>query len=158
MATNLSITSTAFEENGGIPSKYTCDVSGAVSPPLAFSGVPEGAKSLALIMDDPDVPKALKPDGVFDHWVLFNISPDTKGIDEGGFAGTAGANGAGKNAYAGPCPPPQYEPKEHRYVFALYALDAMLPLKEGASKQEVLKAMEGHVIEKVQLIGRYSRM
>lgn len=157
MATNLSITSTAFAEGGRIPSEYTCDASSAINPPLIFSGVPEGAKSLVLIMDDPDVPKALKPDGVFDHWVLFNISPDTKGIAEGESAGTAGRSGSGTNDYVGPCPPPEYEPKEHRYVFTLYALDARLPLKEGASKQEVLKAIEGHVIERAQIIGRYSR-
>lgn len=157
MATTLSITTAAFEQNGRIPTKYTCDASRATNPPLAFSGVPEGAKSLVLIMDDPDVPKALKPDGVFDHWVLFNISPDTKGIAEGGSAGTAGRSGSGTNDYVGPCPPREYEPKEHRYVFTLYALDARLALTEGASKQEVLKAMEGRVIEQAQIIGRYSR-
>ncbi|MEK7107353.1 MAG: YbhB/YbcL family Raf kinase inhibitor-like protein, partial [Patescibacteria group bacterium] len=153
---SLSITSPAFEHNGRIPPKYTCD-GGSISPSLAFSGTPENARSLALIMDDPDVPRVLRPDGVFDHWVLFNILPATAGIGEGKSAGTAGANGAGKNAYTEPCPPPQYEPKEHRYVFTLYALDTTLALKDGAAKQEVLKAMEGHVIEQAELIGRYSR-
>lgn len=158
MTTTLSITSSAFEQNGRIPSQYTCDGDRAINPPLAFSGVPEGAKSLALVMDDPDVPKVLHPDGVFDHWVLFNIPPDIRGIAEGASVGTAGANGGGKNAYTGPCPPPQYEPKEHRYIFVLYALDATLPLKEGATKQEVLKAIEGHVIQQAELIGRYNRI
>ncbi len=158
MATNLSITSPAFENNGRISSKYTCDGDRAINPALIFSGIPEGAKSLALIMDDPDVPKVLKPEGVFDHWVLFNIPPDAKGISEGGTAGTAGANGAGKNAYTGPCPPPQYEPSEHRYIFVLYALDTVLQLKEGATKQEVLEAVEGHIIERAELIGRYKRL
>lgn len=158
MANELSITSTVFEQNGSIPSKYTCDGDRTVSPPLAFSGVPEGAKSLALIMDDPDVPKVLHADGVFDHWVLFNIPPTVREIGEGESEGTAGANDAGGNAYYGPCPPPQYEPSEHRYIFRLYALDTMLMLKEGANKQDVLKAIEGHVIQQAELIGRYKRL
>ena len=164
MATSsLSLTSPAFSGGGTIPSKFTCDGDRSVSPPLLISGVPEGAKSLALIMDDPDVPKILHADGVFDHWVLFNIPPETKEIPEGlpaqagGSAGTVGANGAGKNAYTGPCPPPQYEPSEHRYIFTLYALDTELPLTEGASKSEVLSAMQGHVISEVQLVGKYKR-
>jgi Raf kinase inhibitor-like YbhB/YbcL family protein len=158
MDTSLSITSPAFEHNGRIPSKYTCDGDRSVNPPLAFSGVPDGTKSLALIVDDPDVPKQLRPDGVFDHWVLFNIPPSAHGIVEGGTAGTAGANGSGASAYTGPCPPPQYEPSEHRYVFVLYALDSDLPLKAGATKPEVLKAMEGHIIKQSQLIGKYKRI
>jgi len=158
MPTKLAITSSAFEQNGRIPSKYTCDGDRSVSPPLVFSGVPEGAKSLALIMDDPDVPKVLHPDGVFDHWVLFNILPGVREIAEGQTVGTAGANGGGKNAYTGPCPPPQYEPSEHRYIFVLYALDTILPLKEGATKQEVLKAINGHVIQQAELIGKYKRI
>ena len=158
MLNQLSITSTAFEQNARIPSKYTCDGDRSVSPPLVFAGVPEGAKSLALIMDDPDVPKVLHADGVFDHWVLFNIPPTMHEIAEGGSIGTAGANGGGKNAYTGPCPPPQYEPSEHRYVFVLYALDSELSLKDGATKQEVLKAMEGHIIQQAELIGKYKRI
>src|SRR3989338_2196321 len=151
MATNFSITSSAFEQDGRIPSKYTCDGDRTINPPLVFSGVPESAKSLALIMDDPDVPKVLHADGVFDHWVLFNIPPSTTEIPEGGSAGTPGGNGAGKNAYTGPCPPPQYEPSEHRYFFKLYALDTELPLKAGASKADVLKSLEGHVLAQAQL-------
>ncbi|OHB19612.1 MAG: kinase inhibitor, partial [Parcubacteria group bacterium RIFCSPHIGHO2_01_FULL_56_18] len=125
---------------------------------LSIGGVPEGTKSLALIMDDPDVPKVLRADGVFDHWVLFNIPADTREIPEGGSIGVAGANSAGKNAYAGPCPPPQYEPSEHRYVFKLYALDSELPLQAGATKEEVEKAMEGHILGQTQLVGRYKRI
>ena len=108
-------------------------------------------------MDDPDVPKQLRPDGVFDHWTLFNIPASMSEIPEGGSVGIAGANGAGKNAYTGPCPPPQYEPSEHRYVFTLYALDRMLDLKAGATKQEVKAAMQGHILEQTQLIGKYKR-
>ncbi len=156
--TTLSITSPAFGQGGRIPSKYTCDGERTLSPALAFSGVPEGTKTLALIMDDPDVPKAVRPEGVFDHWALFNIPPTAAGIPEGGSLGVAGANGAGNNAYTGPCPPPQYEPSEHRYIFTLYALDAKLPLAAGVSKQDVLRAMEGHVIGKAELIGKYKRI
>ncbi len=161
MATSsLALTSPAFDDNGNIPSKFTCDAKGTdsqVSPALSISGVPLGAVSLALIMDDPDVPKQLKPDGVFDHWVLFDIPPETKEIPEGGSAGIVGANGSGKHSYTGPCPPKQYEPSEHRYVFKLYVLDTMLSLDAGASKPDVEQAMEGHIIAQTQRIGRYKR-
>jgi Raf kinase inhibitor-like YbhB/YbcL family protein len=152
----LSISSTAFEANAPIPSRFTCDGQG-VNPELTISGVPREAKSLALIMEDPDVPKVLRPDGVYVHWVLFNIPPSTTGIPEGGAVGTAGANSSGKNAYVAPCPPPQYEPSEHRYVFTLYALDAELPLAAGVSKVTVESAMKGHIIAETQLIGRFKR-
>ncbi|MEK7125859.1 MAG: YbhB/YbcL family Raf kinase inhibitor-like protein [Patescibacteria group bacterium] len=140
-----------------IPAKYTCDGDRTRHPPLTFSGVPEAAKSLVLIMDDPDVPKALHPDGVFDHWVVFNIPPDAKGIAENEKVGTAGAKGAGARAYTGPCPPPGYEPSEHRYVFKLYALSAMLNLGVGATKVEVLDVLAPVKIVEAELIGRYSR-
>lgn len=167
----FKLTSDAFANGASIPSKYTCDAMPAparpagegrqgardLSPLLSIAGVPAEAKSLALIMDDPDVPKALKPDGVFDHWILFNIPADTKEIAEGKSAGVIGANSAGQNAYTGPCPPKEYEPSEHRYIFTLYALDIELPLREGASKATVLEAMQGHIIAQTQLIGRYRR-
>ena len=156
MASTLALASAAFQNGESIPSPYTCDAEN-VSPPLRISGIPEGSKSLALVMDDPDVPKALRPDGVFDHWTLFNIPPDTREIAQAGSAGTPGANGAGKNAYTGPCPPKEYEPSEHRYFFRLYALDAELPLPEGAAKADVLNAMEGHVLGQAELVGRYKR-
>ncbi len=154
----LTLSSSAFENNGKIPEEYSCDAGTvAVSPPLSIHAAPEGTKSYALIVEDPDVPKQLKPDGVFVHWVLFNIPADTREIPSGTTVGVSGANGAGKNAYAGPCPPPQYEPSEHRYVFTLYALDTMLALEPGASKDAVLKSMQEHVLERVQLIGTYKR-
>lgn len=160
-STTLSLTSPAFENNAPIPARFTCDEDRTVSPALSVAGVPTDAKSLALIMDDPDVPKALRPDGIFDHWVLFNIPPPPAGgtteIPEGASVGIVGANGAGQNAYTGPCPPPQYEPSEHRYVFKLYALDAELALHAGASKKEVEQAMQGHIIAETQLVGRYKR-
>ncbi len=158
MSPTFTLTSPAFADNASIPPRFTCDGDRSVSPALSIGGVPEGTKSLALIMDDPDVPKVLRADGVFDHWVLFNIPADTREISEGGSVGVAGANSAGKNAYAGPCPPPQYEPSEHRYVFKLYALDSELPLPAGASKADVEKAMEGHILAQTQLVGRYKRI
>jgi Raf kinase inhibitor-like YbhB/YbcL family protein len=154
--TMLSITAPAFSQNGGIPPTYTCDGDNT-NPELRLSGVPDGAKSLALIVDDPDIPQTVKDRmgiEVFDHWVVFNIPPETKELSEGMRpAGTEGNNGAGKAAYTGPCPPD----REHRYLFTLYALDTTLDLPEGASRADVEKAMEGHVLETAVLTGRYER-
>lgn len=155
----LLLTSSDFENNGAIPSAYTCDGQGG-SPQLSIAGVPAGAKSLALIVDDPDIPAVAKERlgaGEFVHWVLFDIPPASDGIPADGSMGVAGANSAGKNAWAPPCPPPQYEPSEHRYVFTLYALDATLGLPAGASRAQVLHAMEGHIVASTQLVGRYKR-
>ena len=158
MAETFSLISPAFEQNGRIPSRYTCDGDRTAHPPLTFSGVPEGTKSLVLIMDDPDVPRQLRPDGVFDHWVVFNIPSDTKMIPEGGpIPGIQGVNGGGNVVYTGPCPPPQYEPSEHRYIFKLYALNAPLTLSTGATKKEVLDALAPFLVGETKLIGRYSR-
>lgn len=161
MSSTLILNTSAFGNGQSIPSKYTCDGDN-VSPPLAIAGVPEGAKTLALIMDDPDVPKQLKPDGVFDHWTLFNLPAGRQAsltIEEGRTpeGAVVGANGAGKSAYTGPCPPAQYEPSEHRYFFRLYALDAALDIPAGSSKSDVLAAMEGHIIGEAELMGRYKR-
>jgi len=157
-SSSLTISSAAFEDGGIIPARYTCDASSsAPNPPLSISGVPAEAVSLALIMDDPDVPKQLKPDGMFDHWVLFNIPATTTAIGEGESPGILGANGAGSASYYGPCPPKQYQPSEHRYFFKLYALDTMLDLPAGASKAQVEQAMQGHVVLQAQLIARYKR-
>lgn len=152
----LILISSAFEHEGTIPSRFTCDGDN-VSPPLVIADVPEGAKSLALVMEDPDVPKELRPDGMFDHWVLFNIPPETGSIAEGATVGVQGTHGGGKLGYTGPCPPPDYEPSEHRYFFKLFALDTMLELPEGATKQEVLATAQGHIVEETTLIGRYAR-
>jgi len=152
----MKLTSTAFEHQGKIPSKYTCDGDN-VSPPLAIADVPAEAKVLVLIMDDPDVPAAVRPEQMWDHWVLFNIPIITE-IAEGQNPGVLGKNSGGKLAYGGPCPPPQYEPKEHRYFFKLYALDSELSLPEGSTKKEVEDAMQGHIIEETQLMGKYQRV
>lgn len=140
-----------------MPEAYTCDGDMKLSPPLVIAEVPREAVSLVLIMDDPDVPRALLPEGHFTHWVLFNMSPETLVIPEGGSAGIAGSNTGGGQEYTGPCPPHQYEPTTHRYIFTLYALDTSLDLPEGATKDEVEAAMQDHILATAELIGTYSR-
>lgn len=155
--TMLTLSSLVFKHNSTIPLKYTCD-GDDVNPPLEISGVPENAKSLALIMDDPDVPAQVNPAQMWDHWVVFNIPPDTSAIEEGKEPEGAGGNNSwGRVGYGGPCPPTQYQPTEHRYFFKLYALDAELDLPAGAAKAEVERAMEGHVLEQTEFVGRYDR-
>jgi Raf kinase inhibitor-like YbhB/YbcL family protein len=145
----LSIASTAFSQNGMIPPKYTCD--GAdVNPPLAIGKVPDSAKTLALIVDDPDAPR-----GVWVHWVVWNLGPGTKEIPEKSVPQGAlqGTNDFRKQSYGGPCPPSG----THRYFFKLYALDTVFSLKAGATKHDLEEAMKGHVIAEAQLVGRYGR-
>ncbi len=157
----FALSSSAFGEGTSIPSKYTCDATPAesqISPPLSIASPPVGTKTFAIIMEDPDVPKALKPDGTFLHWVLFNIPGNLTDLKEKTMEGLLGANGAGKNSYIGPCPPKEYQPVEHRYLFTLYALDTSLTLKVGASKQDMLKAMQGHILEQTALMGRYKKI
>lgn len=152
----MILTSTAFDEGGRIPSRYTCDSKRVESPSLEFLEVPRKARSLVLLMDDPDVPHNIRPDGVFDHWVVFNIPPRTMGLETGKPVppgAIEGMNGAGRQGYAGPCPPD----REHRYFFRLYAIDTILELSQHASKNDVLKAIDGHVIAKAELMGRYER-
>jgi Raf kinase inhibitor-like YbhB/YbcL family protein len=145
----IQISSSAFSEGGNIPKKHTCSGED-VSPPLAWSGVPQGAKSLALIMDDPDAPGK-----VFVHWVLFNIPANAKELPEGvQGSGIAGVNNFRQTGYNGPCPPPG---QTHRYFFKLYALDQELKLSEGASKADVENAMQGHILASGQLMGKYAR-
>ena len=149
----LSITSSAFESEGKIPSRYTCDDAN-VNPPLSISNVPDGAKSLVLIVEDPDVPTSIRPDGMWDHWLVFNIPPTTKVILEGVEpSGIAGIGTGGSRGYHGPCPPD----REHRYFFKLFALDTTLDLKEGATKQQILNAIHGRVLAETELIGKYAR-
>jgi len=159
----MKLTSPAFKEGEFIPSKYTCDEAPpqgpyGFSPPLQIEGVPEGAKSLVLVMDDPDVPKERRPSGVFDHWVLYNIPPSVTFFDEGKFEGTAGVNGAGGAEYRGPCPPPEYQPSTHRYFFKLFATDLeTLNFIKAPTKDDVLTAIEGHILAEAELMGRYDR-
>jgi Raf kinase inhibitor-like YbhB/YbcL family protein len=150
----IKITSSAFEEGGLIPAKYTCD--GAdVSPPLQWDAVPEGTKSVALICDDPDAPM-----GTWVHWVLFNLPSDAKELAENIPAEETLPNGAkqgvndfGRIGYGGPCPPGG----THRYFFKIYALDTEVGLEAGADKRQLLKAMEGHILEQGQLVGKYKK-
>ena len=148
----MQITSSAFANGALIPSKYTCDGQMPPNPPLAFSGVPAKAQSLVVIMEDPDVPKNLMPSGVFDHWLVWDISPTSKGIKEGDSA--QGINGMGKPGYVGPCPPD----REHRYFFHLYALDVKLSGAKITNRKELEDAMKGHVIGQADLMGRYNKM
>ena len=144
----LSITSSAFQQSGNIPSKFTCD-GGNTSPPLQISGVPAGAKSLVLIADDPDA-----PGGLFTHWLVWNIPPQTNSIAEGsGSKGLEGTNDFGKAGYGAPCPPGGM----HRYYFRIFALDRELDLRSGAKRSQLNAAIKGHVLAQGELIGRYSR-
>ncbi len=147
----MKITSPAFKQGEKIPQKYTCEGLNW-NPPLNISDVPKQAKSLVLIIDDPDVPKSLRPDGYWVHWIVYDIPPETTGIKEHTAApGTTGKGTNGRTAYMGPCPPD----REHRYFFKLFALDAFLDLPKGLAIDEIQQKMEGHVLEKAELMGRY---
>jgi len=141
----MRLSSTAFQDQGKIPAEYTCDGAG-VSPPLQISGIPEGAKTLVLIMDDPDAPS-----GTWDHWVAYDIEPTSEIPRDVGGVGTAGVNTSGGTGYDGPCPPSG----THRYVHRVYAVDTALGLAEGAGKAEVLEAIEGHILAEASLTGLY---
>ena len=143
----MRLTSTAFQPDGGIPRRFTCDGED-VSPELILHDLPEGTVSLVLVMDDPDAPA-----GTWDHWIAYDIPPTTLIPEGAGDLGTAGTNSWGRPGYGGPCPPRG----THRYVFTLYALDARLGLAPGARKSMVLGALAGHVLAEATLVGRYSR-
>ena len=152
--TGIKLTSSAFKEGEPIPRAYTCDGPN-VSPALEWNGVPKNAKTLAIICDDPDAPA-----GTWVHWVLYNLPAENIGLVENvpmteslKAGGSQGKNDFEKIGYGGPCPPSG----THRYFFKLYALDAVLDLKPGATKAELLKAMEGHIVGQAQLMGTYSR-
>jgi Raf kinase inhibitor-like YbhB/YbcL family protein len=151
----MQLTSTAFTEGAPIPVKHTCDAAD-VSPALNWSGVPAEARSLALIADDPDAPV-----GTWVHWVLYGLPASANGLAEdtpksqyipGG--ARQGLNDFRKLGYGGPCPPPG---NAHRYLFKLYALDTVLELKPGATRKEVERAMEKHILAQAQLMGTYKR-
>lgn len=151
----LAPSSPAFPEGGKIPARYTCDGQD-VSPALTWDEPPVGTQSLALIVDDPDAPV-----GVWTHWVLFNLPSDSRELPEAvpsqeqlPSGALQGRNDFGNIGYGGPCPPPG---GPHRYRFTLYALDQSLDLKTGASKKQVLDAMQGHILAQGQLTGTYER-
>jgi len=151
----IQLSTSAFTEGSSIPAKYTCD-GDDISPPLKWSGVPAGAKSLALICDDPDAPV-----GIWVHWVLYNIPSTVAELPEGVptsevISGGArqGINDFKRIGYGGPCPP---RGNPHRYYFKLYALDIELSLKPRATKKDVVSAMQGHILAEGQLMGTYKR-
>jgi Raf kinase inhibitor-like YbhB/YbcL family protein len=144
----FQIISSAFNNNAEIPKKYTCDGKD-VNPPLVIKNVPDKAKSLALTVTDPDA-----PEGIWTHWVIYNIPPNTGDIIENTNPGTEGLSDFGKYTYGGPCPP---DTKVHHYVFCLYALNTALNINEGPSISEVEKAIKGHVITKTELTGTYQK-
>lgn len=150
----MELRSPAFNEGDMIPKIYTCD-STDISPPLEWTDVPEGTQSLALINDDPDAPM-----GTWVHWVYYNIPAGLTGLPEyvapearPETGGEQGITDFGRIGYGGPCPPDG----THRYYFKLYALDTTLELGQNATKDQVLRAMEGHVLDQAELMGRYQR-
>ena len=147
-ASSISITSPAFQAGGDIPAKFTCNGTN-VSPELQITGVPNDAKSLVLIVDDPDAPR-----GLFTHWIVWNIDPKTTRFAENSppAGGVQGTNDFGKTKYGGPCPPSG----THRYFFKIFALDTKLGLKPSARTTDLDTAMSGHVLAQGELMARYS--
>lgn len=147
--TGLTVTSDVFSEGSAIPKKYTCDGS-SVSPPVKWTGAPAQTASFVLLVVDPDAPS-----GTFTHWVAFDIPSNSTGIPEGvKNVGKSGKSSAGRNGFIGPCPPSG----THRYIFTVYALDiATLNLPEGASRDQVTNAIQGHILAQGTLMGRYGR-
>jgi Raf kinase inhibitor-like YbhB/YbcL family protein len=145
----LQITSPAFQNNGNIPRQYTCDGKD-MNPPLVIENIPQGARSIAVICDDPDAPI-----GIWVHWVLWNIDPSVKEIKENAVpqGAVVGMNDFGKHQYGGPCPPSG----THRYFFKVYALDTMLNISPNSTKANLEKAMKGHILAEGQLVGLYKR-
>jgi Raf kinase inhibitor-like YbhB/YbcL family protein len=157
-AAGMSLHSTAFAHNGTIPERYTCQ-SDDVSPPLRWRDVPSGAKSLVLIVDDPDAPDPRAPKVTWVHWVLYNLPPESDGLPTAVTskdlpAGTEEAlNSWGRTGYGGPCPPIG----RHRYFFKLYAVDTKLDGLPRPNKDAIVEAMQGHIVEETQLMGTYEK-
>ena len=154
----MYVTSPAFEKQGAIPKRFTCDGED-ISPALAWSNAPEGTKTFALIVDDPDAPDPANPRMTWVHWVMYNIPATASSLPEGAAdkdlpKGTLhGLNDWKKTGYGGPCPPIG----NHRYFHKLYALDVVLPDLKQPTKAKLEKAMEGHVLSKAELVGLYQR-
>jgi Raf kinase inhibitor-like YbhB/YbcL family protein len=145
----LELTSESFDHGEPIPERHTCSGNGS-SPPLGWDFVPEGTRTLALIIHDPDAPS-----GDFVHWLAWNIDPAGGGMDEDVPAPVEGTNGFGRPGYGGPCPPPGHG--AHRYYFQLYALDTELDLEAGAAREQLEEALEGHVLAEADLMGTFER-
>jgi Raf kinase inhibitor-like YbhB/YbcL family protein len=151
----LTLNSPAFTDQGEIPAKYTCEGSN-VSPPLSWSGVPAGTKTLALVVDDPDAPDPKAPKVTWVHWVLFNVPAEVTSLAENGTIPSGakqGVNDFKKSNYGGPCPPIG----RHRYFFKLYALDSALDAGSISTKADLEKAMKGHVLATAQRMGTYQK-
>lgn len=153
----FTLTSAGFSHNSTIPSRYTCDGDDA-SPPLSWSGLPAGTRSLALIVDDPDAPDPAAPQRTWVHWLLYNLPPDTPGLGERAAEqlppGTQeGVNDWNRTGYGGPCPPVG----RHRYFYKLYALDISLPELGRPTKARLEQAMQGHILASASLVGTYQR-
>lgn len=151
----MKLVSPSFQDGGWIPGEHSVD--GDESPvPLEFVDVPTEAVTMALVVHDPDVPRERRPDGNFDHWVVWNIPAEQRRLTEGDEKlGVVGATTRGTNTWIGPAPPPGDGP--HRYFFTLYALDTVLELPPSAGRAELEVAMEGHVLEQAVLMGRFQR-
>ena len=145
----LTLSSSAFEQGAEIPQRHSCEGED-ISPPLSWSGVPEGTESLALIVDDPDAPS-----GAFVHWLAWGIDPEPGGLEQGEAAPYEGTGGFGESGYRGPCPPPGHGP--HRYFFRLYALSSAPEVQPGAGREELEDAIEGSVLDSAELMGTYER-
>jgi len=151
---SIKLTSPAFEDGVMIPGKYTCD-GDDVSPQLNWEDIPDGTQSIAIIMDDPDAPR-----GTWVHWVIYNIEPDTNELHENidtdevvNSGALQGKNSWGNIGYGGPCPPGGV----HRYFFKIYALDAETLTEPGATKEDLLESIRGHILDQGELMGRYER-
>jgi Raf kinase inhibitor-like YbhB/YbcL family protein len=155
---SLMIRSPAFEHEHDIPSRYTCDGED-ISPALRWSGVPDDAQTLALVVEDPDAPDPAAPQRIFTHWIVYNLPPDSTGLEENVTVETLppgarpGKSDARRAGYTGPCP----QIGAHRYFFKLYALDTPLPTAEPLTRNALLDAIEGHVVGYAELIGKYEK-
>jgi len=154
----IKVTSSAFQQGGSIPVKYTCEGQD-ISPPLAWSGAPSSAKTIAMIVDDPDAPNPAKPQRVYVHWVVYNIPAATHSLSENASksglpkGAVQGKNDWGNTGYGGPCPPIG----RHRYFFKLYALDTELTGLSAPTKADLERAMKGHVVDSGELMGTYQK-
>lgn len=155
---NIELTSRAFSHNDSIPTIYTCDGKD-ISPPLSWSSLPDGTRSLVLIVEDPDAPDPRAPKMTWIHWVLYNLPAGISGLGENAATGNLpvgameGLNSWGRTGYGGPCPPIG----RHRYFFKLYGLDSMLPDLGQPNKEKLLHVMQGHILGRAELIGTYQR-
>jgi Raf kinase inhibitor-like YbhB/YbcL family protein len=158
IAMTMKVTSSAFQQGGAIPAKYTCEGQD-ISPPLAWSGAPDSTKSIAIVVDDPDAPDPAKPQRVYVHWVVYNIPAGTSSLPESASksgmpkGAEQGKNDWGKPQYGGPCPPIG----RHRYFFKVYALDTTLSGLSGPAKADLERAMKGHIVDSGELMGTYQK-